>query len=132
MSNESTFRAAIDELWNQKDTTALERYIAEDYVGRNPDGDITGRDGFAGLYETYSSAFPDCRIAINEVITEGDQVVAHYVFSGTHTGELLGITPSGNAVSVHGITIQRWADGQLAEERTIWDSLSLMKQVGAA
>jgi steroid delta-isomerase-like uncharacterized protein len=101
-------------------------------VGYNPDGDITGRSGFTGLYETYSSAFPDCRITVHQVLSEGDSVAAHYVFSGTHTGDLLGMAPSGNAVSVQGVTIQRWVDGQVAEERAIWDSHSLMKQVGAS
>lgn len=131
-SNESTFRTAIDELWNQKDATAIDRYVAEDFVGRNPDGDFTGRSAFAELYATYSSAFPDCQITVHQVLAAGDELAAHFVFSGTHSGELMGIAPSGNAVTVHGLTIQRWANGQVVEERAVWDSHSMMQQIGAA
>jgi len=132
MSAEARFREAIEAIWNQKAEGAIEKYMSKDYVGRNPDGDQRGLDGFRGLFSTYSRAFPDCHIELGQAVADGDTVAFHYVFKGTHKGELMGIAPSGNSVAVHGMGMSRFEDGKLVEDRVVWDSLSLMKQIGAA
>jgi predicted ester cyclase len=132
MSTTAAFRRVIDEIWNHKADGAIEKHISPDYVGRNPDGDRTGVDGFRDLHATYTTAFPDCSIELGHGVGEGDTAVFHYVFRGTHTGELMGIAPSGNSVEVHGIGMSRFDNGKVVEDRTVWDSLSLMKQIGAA
>ena len=132
MSAEARFREAIEAIWNQKTDGAIEKYMSADYVGRNPDGDQRGLDGFRELFSTYSTAFPDCHIELGQAVADDDTVAFHYVFRGTHTGELMGIAPSGNSVAVHGMGMSRFEDGKVVEDRVVWDSLSLMQQIGAA
>lgn len=131
MSAEADFRRAIEEIWNQKTEGAVEKYISPDYVGRNPDGDQKGIDGFRNVLRTYTAAFPDCRIELGQGMGEGETAVFHLVFRGTHTGELMGIAPSGESVEVHAMGMSRFEDGKIIEDRVVWDSLSLMKQIGA-
>ena len=79
----------------------------------------------------YRSAFPDVHMQIEDQIAEGDRVATRWVASGTHEGDLMGINPTGNRVTVAGMTIDRIADGQIAETWDNYDALGMMQQVGA-
>ena len=79
----------------------------------------------------YRSAFPDVHMEIEDQIAEGDRVATRWVASGTHEGDLMGISPTGNRVTVAGTTIDRIADGQIAETWDNYDALGMMQQVGA-
>ena len=131
-ASKEVFRSLADEVWNQKNAGSIEKYVSANYVGRSPEGDVNGLDGFRQVYATYTTAFPDCRIVIEQLLSEGDMVAFHYVFHGTHKGELAGIAPTGKSVSVHGVGISRLEGGKVAEDRVVWDTLSLMQQIGAA
>jgi predicted ester cyclase len=61
----------------------------------------------------------------------GDRVIARWTGSGTHVGELMGITPTERPIEVDAISVFRIADGKIAEEWTVWDALGLLQQVGA-
>lgn len=64
------------------------------------------------------------------MIAEGDKVSARFIVSGTHTGEFLGIPPTGNAVTIIGTGIIRFADGKDVEHHVNFDALGLMQQLG--
>jgi steroid delta-isomerase-like uncharacterized protein len=68
---------------------------------------------------------------VQEIHSAGDRVVVRWIGRGTHTGELMGVPATGATVAVDAITILRIADGQIAEEWTVWDALGLLQQVGA-
>ena len=60
-------------------------------------------------------AFPDARIEVEDMITEGDKVTARVAMSGTHQGEFQGIAPTGIQVQVRAIDIFRIANGKIVE-----------------
>ena len=93
---------------------------------------VQGAEGFkAILAQTYSS-FPDIQVTVNEVIGEGDQVVVHWTYRGTHQhGEVLGARPTGKQVQVAGMTIYRIRNDKVLEERGVVDNFSLAVQIGA-
>lgn len=129
--NTAIYNRVVEEIWNQKNSALIEETYATDCVIHTPGGVLRGRSGFKQLYETYTRAFPDCQATIEETLSEGDKVMVHYTFVGTHTGELMGIAPSGKPVLVKGTAFARFAGGQIVEETTIWDTLGLMQQIGA-
>ena len=61
---------------------------------------------------------------------EGNMVATRWTGRGTHTGELMGIPPTGKQVTVVGITISRVEDGKVVEEWTNWDTLGMLQQLG--
>jgi predicted ester cyclase len=83
------------------------------------------------LFAMLFAAFPDLRASIHRQVTEGDLVVTHKTFSGTHDGELMGVAPTGRAVAWDVIDIVRVRDGQLVEHWNVVDAMALMTQVGA-
>jgi steroid delta-isomerase-like uncharacterized protein len=94
-----------------------------------PPVDVEGHKQYSAvMYE----AFPDLNRPIDALIAEGDMVVARWRAEGTHTGNFMGIPPTGRFASITGITIFRLRDGKIVEEWGQSDMLGLLQQVGAA
>jgi predicted ester cyclase len=73
---------------------------------------------------------PACRFTIDELIGEGDRVMARWTFYGLHQGELSGLPPTHAQVTYSGINIFRLAGGKIAEIWDISDRLWLWQQLG--
>ena len=78
----------------------------------------------------YRAAFPDMRLTIEDIIAEGETVIARWSCRGQHTGELNGIAPTGKQFAISGVTIARFANGKMLEGYVNWDALGLMQQLG--
>jgi steroid delta-isomerase-like uncharacterized protein len=120
----------IEELWNRKNPALIGTLYAANCTIHTPDGEVHGPSGATQLYTAYTMAFPDTHYAIEDVVGEGERVVIRFTFAGTHRGELRGIAPTGKPVAVAGMVLFRFANGQVIEQRGIWDSLSAMRQLG--
>ncbi len=132
-ANKDIVRRVVDGVWRDRDLTIIDQLIAEEYVGHDPTQPepIQGRDGFRRFVGMYQSAFDDATITIDDQIGEGDQVVTRWTGRGTHTGELMGIAPTGKEVTVSGLTVARLAGGKIAEEWELMDALGMLVQLGA-
>jgi steroid delta-isomerase-like uncharacterized protein len=78
----------------------------------------------------YRAAFPDVHIAIDDLIAAGDKVVTRYTATGTHQGELMGIPATGKKISITGVSIYRFANGQIVEDWAEFDQLGMLTQLG--
>ena len=96
----------------------------------NPDGAHHGLEGYKELYDTWTRAFPNLHFTIEDQVAEGSKVMTLFTFSGTHSGKLGEIDPTGREVSVTGVLVCRFAEGKVVEEKGVWDSLRLMQQLG--
>lgn len=74
-------------------------------------------------------AFPDIKYTVEDMIEEGDKVVARWTTQGTHKGTFMGIPPTGKQVTFSGIEIIRIKDGQAVEEWEEFDRARLMQQL---
>ena len=128
--NRDLARRFFEEVWNQGDEAAIDRYIATDAAGNDPTFGA-GRDAFRAQWRKWRAAFPDLHFAVEDLVAEGDKVVTRWTLTGTHQGEFLGIAPTGRAVSVAGMSLDRVAAGQIAEGFDAWDELGLHRQLGA-
>lgn len=75
--------------------------------------------GADGMWHTFQNvlrpAFPDLAVVIYEQVAEGDLVTTRKAITGTHTGPLLGIPPTGRWVTIDVIDIVRIRDGRYME-----------------
>jgi steroid delta-isomerase-like uncharacterized protein len=94
----------------------------------NPD--IVGIDSARAYYANYLTGFSNIRFTIKDVFGQGNKLVKHWNFSGTHTGIFFGMPPTGKKISIDGVTLVRMQDGKIAEERDFLDNLDLMTQLG--
>ena len=132
-ANKEIVRRLIDGVWRDRNLALVDELVAQDYVGHDPTqpAPIQGREGFKQFVGMYQSAFQDAAITIDDQVAEGDNVVTRWTGRGTHTGELMGIAPTGKEVTVSGITISRLAGGKIAEEWELMDALGMLVQLGA-
>ncbi len=80
----------------------------------------------ASLFE----GFPKLQRTVEDVIAEDDKVVIHSTLRGTHTGNFMGILPTGKSVDVSDLTLLRITDDKIVEEWYELNLLAVMKQLG--
>ena len=80
---------------------------------------------------SFVDAFPDLRLTVEDIFSDGNMVAARVTFRGTHRGEFQGIVPTGKEVAFSSIEIDRMDDGKVAEHWFEMDLLGLMEQLGA-
>jgi predicted ester cyclase len=112
--------------------TADELYAPE-YVNHDPynPGQGTGPDGFKRRVGRYRGVLHDFDLRIERQIAEGDWVETHWSLRGIHGGELEGTAPTGRSVYVDGQLLSHIVDGKFVEEWVHWDTLGLLRQIGA-
>jgi steroid delta-isomerase-like uncharacterized protein len=134
MSNADSSRRVIEEGFNQGNLASVDEITAEGFKNHDPadGGEYTGRDGAKRQIQMYRAAFPDLRLTIDDVFESDDEVAVRWTARGTHRGDLMGLAPTGVQTTTTGITIDRYEDGKLVESWTNWDTLGLMRQLGAA
>ncbi len=81
--------------------------------------------------ERVSRALTDVAFSIDDLIAEGDEVVARLTASATQTGELMGMPPTGKRYTIAEIHIFRIGDGLIVEHWHQFDQLGMMRQLGA-
>jgi predicted ester cyclase len=91
----------------------------------------TGPGRLKEVFGRLHRAFPDLRVATEDLIAEGDKVVARNTVSGTHRGEYMGLALTGKSVIYSEIFIVRFAGGRIAETWGVVDVLSQLRQLGA-
>lgn len=132
-ANKQAVRTLFESFGNLDKTAELESLIDKDnfvYYDTNPAFPRT-YEGFLELRRMLTTAVPDQYTVIDELVAEGDSVIARHTHHGTQTGELFGIPPSGNVLSVPGIELFRFKDGKLIEFHRLDDDLGMLMQIGA-
>ena len=120
------------ELLAARDPAVVDAFFGEDFVSHNmPPGFPQGREGVKLFFSTFRDGFPDVTVEIDELVADGDRVAVATTFTGTHTGSLMGMEPTGRRVSVTGIDIVRVSDGRIVEHRGLTDIAGLMRQLSA-
>ncbi len=87
--------------------------------------------GWSAFMTAFTAGFPDSRISIEDCISEGDTVVAHWTLTGTHLGKFQGIPATGRPVKFTGLEFNKVSQGKLIEHRSMFDNLALLRQIGA-
>lgn len=130
-ANKATLRRFLDETFGKGNLAALDELIADNFVDHSPPPNISPDK--AGVRETvkmFRSAFPDLRMTIEDIIAEGDKVAIRTVSHGTHKGDLMGIAPTGRAVTINEQHFVRFANGKIVEHWGVEDNLGMMQQLG--
>ena len=118
-------RQYLDDVFSHGNMAAAENYLrGEAFIA-----------GVAELVTRWRTAFPDFNIVVDDLVAEGDRVVAVEVMSGTHEGvfesRLGPIAPTGRKVtwsriSIRTLDVDRFVDGFFEE-----DEVALLMQLGA-
>lgn len=125
-------RRVFEDLWTKGDLDVADRMFAGSFVGHDPNMSetIRGPDELKAYVRMYRAAFPDLNVTVDDQIAEGDRIVTRFSAHGVHRGELFGIQPTGNSVTIVGLVEDRIAEGRIVESWISYDMLGLMRQLG--
>jgi steroid delta-isomerase-like uncharacterized protein len=121
------------EAHNANDLDALSEIVAGDLITHNQmPGVPPGIEGGKMVHQIAVASFPDFHAAIEDLIAEGDKVVARMTFTGTHTGApFLGVPTSGRRFAFSATSIFRIAGGKIVEHWGEEDGIGWLQQLGA-
>jgi predicted ester cyclase len=111
------------EAWNLSDYQVLRDIFADALTIHFHERTVTVTHlDHEALIRQWHAGFPDLSISVEDVVAEGDKVVARCRLTGTHMGEFAGIDATGDRVAMSGIYITRITGGKIAER---WDEYDL-------
>lgn len=122
----------FDELAMSGDRSVAEEIFAADYVDHDifqADPDAQGIDGLLADLAMWRSGF-EFTFTKDQQLAEGDLITTLWTWNATHTGEFMGLAPTGKKVSATGQTTFRCKDGMIAEGWWHYDVMGMMRQLG--
>jgi steroid delta-isomerase-like uncharacterized protein len=131
--NIQLMRRWFQEVWNEGRIQTVHELLHPDGIARGQrgaDAEIRGPEEFVKFVGEIRGAFPDIKVNVEDVFGDGDKVVLRWSGVMTHTGDALGIAPTGRTVRSQGITIARIVDGKIVEGWDSWDQLGMLEQIG--
>jgi C-methyltransferase len=117
-------------MWQGTSRIAVEDVCAQRYKDHMPHPGPTGIEGVRGAVEMFRVAFPDSSCQIDMVRGNDDWVTGASTFRGTHTGQLMGIAPTGRRVEFKTVDTVRISRGRIAEIWHLEDAMSMFIQLG--
>jgi len=126
--NKALVQRFYDEVINQKNLAALDQFVSPNAVNHTvPAGLPQGPSQFLGLH---LNAFPDAKATVEDLLADGDKVIARVSIRGTHQGAFGSIHARGKPITVMAINIFRIANGKMVEHWGLADRLNALQQLG--
>ncbi len=131
--NKAAIRRLLDGL-NQKDVAVVDELCTPDFVLHDPGsplpaGGIRSREDYKQYLSGFLASLPG-QFTTDDMIAEGEKVVARWTYRGTHQGQWRGVSPTGKAVTFTATSTYRFVDGKLAESWQNVDNLGVLRQLG--
>jgi steroid delta-isomerase-like uncharacterized protein len=131
MSNQSVSIRFYETYGKQHDVEGCRPLFAADAVIHSATAPVPMNfEVYAQVGRAFLAGFADLTVDILDQFEAGDKVATRLAWSGTHTGDLNGIPPTGRTFRSEAIVIDRVVNGQIKERWDVSDMLSMMQQLG--
>jgi predicted ester cyclase len=129
--NKVKIQRFFKEVMNEGSLHLIDEIYAPDFINHRPHrGFQAGVEGLKLRITLLRKSFSNLRYDLEDLIAEGDKVVSRWKAHGTHTGEFMGIQPTGREVTFTGIDIVRITNGKVVEGWRESDQLGLLQMLG--
>ena len=132
MSNRESFSHAIKCFSEPQKRIEYFQLYSDDVILHGYQGIEPGLESVKQFYYAFWKLFPDAQVLIQDLIGEGDTLVARYTIIGTMSEAFMGVPAKGQRIELPGISILHFRNGQCFERWTCSDTLVLLNQVGAS
>ena len=131
--NKEKFKSFYDAI-NAGKYEAFDSLLTVDAVEHTPDpafkSDKKGREYLKEVVKGYRESFPDLKFEILHLIADGDLVCGHYKLTGTNTGPMGPMPPTGKKIDVGGMDLILLKNGMMTEHWGYLDMQAFMMQLG--
>lgn len=132
ISNRESFALALTRFADPQQRNEYFQFYSDDIVVHGYQGIEPGLESVKQFYYAFWKAFPDAQVTVEDVIGDGDTLVARYIITGTLHETFMGVAATGQRIELPGISILHFRNGKCFERWTCSDSLVLLKQIGAS
>lgn len=129
-ANKAAFMQLVDEVWNKGNLAFADGIYHPEAVHVGQLNPAPGSEGLKGVVSMLRSAMPDLQAKFTTILTDGDLVLGWFSQSGTQTGALMGVPPSGKKATWGRIIIARFANGKIVQTWSNEGIMELMQQLG--
>ena len=111
--NKAVVHRFITEALSGRNVDLADEIVAPNYLNRMTGADLAA---FKGVLTGMRSVLSNARFDVDDLVAEGDAVVARWKMEATHSGSLMGEVPTGKKISARGLTYYRLKDGKIVED----------------
>ncbi len=119
-----------DEILNKGNIDMIDAHFASNYVNKTVTSTVSGKAEAKEYFGAFLTGFSDIKFVVNEIFGVDDRLVKQWTFSGTHTGDFSGISPTGKRITLKSVTIARIKNDKIEEELDYMDDLGFLQQLG--
>jgi predicted ester cyclase len=130
MSNRESFEQALACFADPQKRNEYFRFYSNDVIVHGYRGIEPGLENVKQFYYAFWRVFPDAQVLAQELISEGDKLVARYTIRGTMQETFMGVAATGQRIELPGISILHFRNGQCFERWACSDSMVLLNQIG--
>jgi steroid delta-isomerase-like uncharacterized protein len=124
-------RRTINEVVNKGNLAPVDGFFAANYVFHSADGtQLNGAAQFKQFITMLRGAFPDIQYNVDDIACDGDLVAVRASFTGTNTGSLRGMPPTGKKVIMQEALFYRMQGDKVVEEWQFINQMALLQQLG--
>jgi len=119
---------------NRGDVSVADRAFAPDCIIHitGEAEPVRGREAWKQFVAGLLVAFPDLHFTMEDQFRVGDRVALRWRATGTHSGPLGAIPPTGRSMQIDGLIIDQLANGVVVERWEQWDQPRMLQQLGLA
>lgn len=118
----------------RRDEAWWRAHIAPSFVRHDPGlpFEVRGPEGVKQLADALLPGIPNMELPIEDLVAEGEKVLARLRVQGTHKGELMGIPATGKRIDIAVLDLFQVRDGMLIEHWALLDNLGMLRQLGVS
>lgn len=129
-SNKEIVQRFLEGTWNYEKLQSLDQCLEPDYVFHGATDEIRGAAAYRAAVASELESLDNLVIRVEDMMGEGDRVVARTTSWFTPHGEFMGAFPTGKDVKMLEISMHRVANGKVAESWETYDRRSLLRDLG--
>jgi steroid delta-isomerase-like uncharacterized protein len=131
--NIALMKRFVDEVWNKGTLKVADELASTTALFHDPIAkELSSLDAFKKHVESIRSAFPDFRVALDDIASSGDKIYTRWTVTGTNKGSFMGMPPTNKRTVLVGMSTHRIQSGKIVETWMNYDLLGMLQQLGIA
>lgn len=122
MTNKEIVKGFFIESYRNHNYDFALTYMSENYYDHSPANARSNKEA-VGILKLVEKMYANLEVTILDLIEENDMVATRIKFTGIHSGEVMGIAPTGAKISFEALENFRLQDGKIVESWGYWPDL---------
>lgn len=118
----------FEEGYGKKNFDFVMDCVAENYIDHSPAGARSNREA-VGILKIVAEQFSRLNIKVLDIFAENHMVATRVLYEGVHTGECMGIAPTGKQIRFEALENFKVVDGKIVESWGYWPDKEIEHQL---